>query len=69
MVMDSSKEQTLGDFRRKLKEADCHKRQIEPHFPWMNAAESCIREVKRGSARKMIRKGSPKCLWDKSLGG
>jgi hypothetical protein len=24
MVMDGSKEQTLGDFRQKLKEADCH---------------------------------------------
>jgi hypothetical protein len=24
MVMDGSKEQTLGDFRWKLKEADCH---------------------------------------------
>ena len=47
MVMDVTKEQTLGDFARKLKEADCHKRPIEPYSPWMNAAESCIREIKR----------------------
>ena len=40
MVMDGSKEQTLGDFRRKLKEADCHLRQTKPYSPWMNAAES-----------------------------
>jgi hypothetical protein len=64
MVMDSSKEQTLGDFRRKLKEADCHLRQTEPYSPWMNAAKSAIRELKRGVSRKMIRTRSPKVLWD-----
>jgi transposase len=55
MVMDGSKEQTLGDFRRKLKEANCHLRQTEPYSPWMNAAEGAIRELKRGVSRKMIR--------------
>ena len=64
MVMDGSKEQTLGDFRRKLKEANCHLRQTEPYSPWMNAAEGAIRELKRGVSRKMIRTGSPKVLWD-----
>ena len=67
MIMDGSKEQTQGIFKRKLREADCHQRQIEPYSPWMNAAEACIRELKRGSTRKMIRTGSPKCLWDDSL--
>jgi hypothetical protein len=38
MVTDGSKVQTLGDFRRKLREADCHPRVTE-------AAEGCIREV------------------------
>ena len=33
----------------------------------MNAAECCIRELKCGLTRKMIRNGSPKCLWDDSL--
>ena len=46
MVMDGSKEQTLGPFAKKLRDAGCHKRQIEPHSPWMNAAESQIREIK-----------------------
>ncbi len=31
MVLDGSKEQTKGDFMRKLHEADCHARQIEPY--------------------------------------
>ena len=67
MVTDGSKEQTLGDFRRKLREADCHPRVTEPYSPWQQAAEGCIREVKRGSSRKMISTGSPKPLWDHCL--
>lgn len=64
MVLDGSNEQTKGDFRRKLREADCHLRQTEPYSPWMQAAEGSIRELKRGVSRKMIRTGSPKVLWD-----
>jgi hypothetical protein len=30
MVTDDSKEQTKGEFQRKLKEADCHPRVTEP---------------------------------------
>ncbi len=30
----------------------------------MNAAEGCIRELKRGTSRKMLKTGSPKTLWD-----
>jgi len=64
MVFDGSKEQTLGNFKRKLREADCHARQTEPYSPWQNAAEGCIRELKRGVSRKMMKTGSPKVLWD-----
>ncbi len=66
-VTDDSKEQTKGEFRQKLKEADCHLRVTEPYSPWQQAAEGCIRELKRGSSRKMIKTGSPKCLWDHCL--
>jgi hypothetical protein len=62
MVTNDSKEQTKGEFRRILKEADCHPRVTEPYSPWQQAAEVCIRELKRGSSRKMIKTGSPKCL-------
>ena len=62
MIVDNSKEQILGDFRRKLREADCHLKQTEPYSPWMQAAEGCIRELKRGVTRKMIKTGTPKRL-------
>ena len=67
MVTDGSKEQTQGDFRRKLREADCHPRVTEPYSPWQQASEGCIHEIKRGSSRKMISTGSPKPLWDHCL--
>ncbi len=64
MVLDGLKEQTKGDFKRKLHEADCHARQTEPYSPWQQAAEGCIRELKRGESCKMIKTGSLKGLWD-----
>jgi len=67
MVTDGSKEQTQGDFRRKLREADCHLRVTEPYSPWQQATEGCIHEIKQGSLRKMICTGSPKPLWDHYL--
>jgi hypothetical protein len=59
MVTNDSKEQTKGEFQYKLKEADCHPRVTEPYSPWQQAAEGCIRELKRGSSRKMMKTGSP----------
>ncbi len=67
MVLDGSKEQTKGDFKRKLREADCHARQTEPHSPWQQAAEGCIRELKHGVSQKMIKIGSPRVLWDQCI--
>jgi hypothetical protein len=64
MVLDGSKEQTKGDFMKKLREADCHARQTEPYSPWQQAAEGCIHKLKRGVSRKMIKTGSPRVLWD-----
>ncbi len=64
MVLDGSKEQTKSDFMRKLREADCHARQTEPYSPRQQAAEGCIRKLKRGVSRKMIKTGSPRVLWD-----
>ncbi len=67
MVIDDSKEQTLGEFRQKLREADCHHRVTKPYSPWQQAAEGCIRKLKRGSSSKMLCTGLPKPLWDHSL--
>ena len=67
MICDGAKEQILGDFRRKCRETDCHVKQLEPYTPWANAAEGTIRELKKGSGRKMVKKRSPKVLWDDCL--
>ena len=64
IVADNFKEQSLGNFARKCREADCHLVNTKPHSPWMMAAEGCIKELKRGSFCKMLKTGSPKCLWD-----
>ena len=63
MIMDGSKEQTQGRFRKTLSKANVHVKQIEPYSPWQNEAEGTIRELKRGSGRKMVRAGAPKPLW------
>ena len=49
IIMDSSKEQTMGTFRRKVKEMGVHVKQTEPNSPWQNAAELTIHELKKGA--------------------
>ena len=49
MVVDGSKEQTLGVFKRKVSDTGYHLRQTEPEYPWQMAAEGGICELKRGS--------------------
>ena len=68
MVVDNSKEQLSKEFKRKCNEADCHLVTTEPYSPWMQTAESCIKQVKLGSSRKMMKSGSPKPLWDHCFG-
>ena len=67
MIMDGSKEQNLGDFARKLRDAVCHRKQIDPHSPCMNLCEGEIRELKRGSTRKILKRDVPKKIWDHCL--
>ena len=67
IISDGAKEEILGNFKRKARDCDCHMKQVEPYSPWANAAESAIRELKRGAGRKMARAGSPKRLWDDGL--
>ncbi len=64
MIFDGLTEQCQGDFKRKLHKADCHARQTEPYYPWQQAAEGCVRELKRGVSQKMIKTASPRVLWD-----
>jgi hypothetical protein len=67
LIVDGSKEQTLGKFRQKAREADCYIHTTEPYTPHSNAAEGGIRELKKGVGRKMVRSKSPRTLWDDCL--
>ena len=67
LIMDGVREQVMGEFHRKARQADCQVKQTEPYSPWQNAAEAMIKELKKGTGRKMIRTGSPKVLWDDCL--
>jgi hypothetical protein len=63
MIMDGSKEQTLGRFCKKCLEASVNFKQTEPYSSWQNQAEGGIRELKKASGRKMVRAGAPKAMW------
>ena len=67
LIMDGSKEQTLGPFRKKCNQAGCRVKQVEVGSQWSNSAESTIREIKRGAARKAVKAKSPKRFWDDCL--
>ena len=55
MIVDNSREQSLGEFERKCKEDDCHLVNTEPFPPWSQLAEGCIRELKRKFSRQLIK--------------
>ena len=67
VICDNSKEMVLGEFNRILKEALCHLKQMEPFTPWSNEAKKEMKNLKKGSGRKLIKSGTPKRLWDDCL--
>ena len=67
MVMDGPKDNTLGSFRNKSQEADCHIKQTEPYSPWQLQAEGNIRYMNKGAGMKMVQAGAPKRIWDNAL--
>ena len=67
IILDGSKEQTQGDFRKKCRQADCRIKQLEPKTPQANAAEVGIKELKNGVGRQMFTSKAPKRLWDDCL--
>lgn len=67
MIMDGAKEQIMGQFRHKCRQAGSHVKQTEPYSAWQNASEGAIREMKRGSGRDMVSSQAPKRLWDYCL--
>jgi hypothetical protein len=67
MVMDGSKAQTEGQFRRKLCDAGCHIKQTDSHTQSSKMGEGGVRELKRGVGRQMLHSGCPKRLWDECI--
>ena len=67
IIMDNAREQTMGLFRKKCRDAGVHVKQTEPHSPWSNSAEAAIRELKKGVGRQMVRSAAPKRLWGDCL--
>jgi len=67
MIMDGSKKQTLGRFKRKCQDAECRTKQTEPYSLWQNAAESAIRVLKKAAGWKMVRAGAPKPFWSDAI--
>ena len=67
IICDNAKDMVLDEINRKFKEALCHLRWTEHFTPWSNAAEREIRELKKGSGRRLIKSGMPTRLWDDFL--
>ena len=63
IIVDGSKEQTLGVLKRKVAESGCHLRKKEPEYLWQMSAEGGICELKLGSGKNMTNMKSPKVLW------
>ena len=47
LVMDGARENAMGEFMCKARQADCRVKQTEPYSSWQNAAESKLRELKK----------------------
>ena len=67
MTCDNANKMILGEFNRKLNEMPCHLRKTEPFTSWLNATEREIKELKKGSGRKLMKSGATKRLCDDYL--
>jgi hypothetical protein len=61
MIPDNALELTQGEFKKKLQRA-----QVDLH-PNLNAAEDCIRELKRMFRRSMNARNIPVVFWDRVI--
>ena len=67
IICDKANEMIFSKFTRKLKEISYHFKQTEPFTPWLNAVKREVKELKKGSSRKLIKSSTPKRLWDDCL--
>jgi hypothetical protein len=64
LISDQAKEETMGQMRKKVREAGVHYKECEAYSPFQNRAEAGIRELKRAVKRSMVKKATPMRLWD-----
>ena len=58
----------IYDQRLVLSNAEgCHLKQLQPYTPWLNATKKDIKEIKKGTAHKLLQSRAPKLLWDDGL--
>ena len=55
MMVDNSKEQTLGKFVKKYNEVDCNLLSTESYSPYAQAAEGYIKEYKKSYPRRKLK--------------
>ena len=67
MIPDNALELTQGEFRKKLQSAQVDLHPIEAYSPNLNAAEDCIRELKRMFRRAMNARNIPAVFWDRVI--
>ena len=53
----------MGEFARKCKDITCYLHGTEPYSAWYNSTKHEIRELKKGTARKLTQSGAPRELW------
>ena len=64
LISDQAKEETMGQMRKKVREAGVHYQECEPYSPFQKRAEARMRGLKRAVKRSMVKKSTPMRLWD-----
>lgn len=62
ILMNSSKEQTLGKSCQKLRDGGCEKKTTKPYSPWKIANKPKIKELKIGFGQKLFLTNTSWCL-------
>jgi hypothetical protein len=64
IISDGAKELVQGEFRRKVRAAGVHAKEIESYSPWLNQAEAAIKALKRMTNTAMSKSQASVQLWD-----
>ena len=64
IIVDKSKDKSLGKVASKCREADCHLVNTDPYSPCIMYSKVCIKHLNKGLSLKMLKSASPERLWD-----